>query len=108
MSYIGTRSCGLVHFAEWPIEDVRAAYFRRKITIDAVTRYQVFAKSLVCCCYGIVGSRMFLDARENGYIENCRLGVKSSSAYRVSPRPHRRAARADGPRLTAIYVQTGS
>jgi hypothetical protein len=104
-SYIGTRTCGLVHIAERPIADVLAGHFRARITINGVTysvnqrslRYKVFAKSQVRCCCGIVRS-----------VGNCRLGVKSSSAYKVSPRPHRRAARADGTRFTGIYVQTGS
>ncbi len=67
--HIGIHSCGLLHIAEYAIEDVLASYFGKKITVDGHTykvrqdsvRYQTFDKSLVCCCCGIVGTRMFLD-----------------------------------------------
>lgn len=69
MDFIGQRARGLLHIAERPVEEILAGCFRTKITIDGYTyhvnqsslRYRTFAKSCVCHCCGIVGSRMMLD-----------------------------------------------
>ncbi len=74
MEYIGTRENGLIHVAEYPVEKVLAGHFRTKIKVGLDTysvhhgslRYLTFDKSCVCCCCGIVGSRMFLDAQNVG------------------------------------------
>ena len=79
MNYIGQRACGLTHIAERSVEDVLTSRFRTKITIDGHTytvhrgslRYLTFAKSQVCHCCGIVGTRMFLDT----------TGIGSGSAH---------------------------
>jgi hypothetical protein len=72
--YIGTRDCGLLHIAERPVADVLAGHYRTRPTINGhkyhihqgSLRYQTFAKSCVCCCCGIVGSRMLLDTPREG------------------------------------------
>ncbi len=74
MNFIGTRENGLIHVAEYPVKQVLAGYFRNKITVGRYTysvrhgslRYLTFDKSCVCCCCGIVGSRMFLDTPNVG------------------------------------------
>ena len=72
--YIGQRERGYIHIAEAPIEDVVAGYFHTRQTIgryrytvrQGSLRYKTFAKSTVCCCCGIVGTRMLLDTPKIG------------------------------------------
>ena len=74
MNFIGTREHGLVHIAERPVRDILAGHFHTKITVDGYTyyvnqhslRYKTFDRSCVCCCCGIVGTRMFLDTPDYG------------------------------------------
>ena len=74
MEYVGTREKGLIHVAERPVRDILAGHFHTKITVGQYTynvrhgslRYLTFDKSCVCCCCGVVGRRMFLDAHNVG------------------------------------------
>jgi hypothetical protein len=74
MNVIGKRARGLLHIAERPVEDVLAGHYRTRITIDGYTyhvsqgslRYKTFARSCVCHCCGIVGTRMLLDTPNEG------------------------------------------
>ena len=83
MEYYGNNY--LIHLAEFSVEDVlpyrktkkgstREYVVNKKIysVKMASHRYQIFAKSTVCACCGLVGSKMILDISHYDFNRNAR------------------------------------
>ena len=83
MEYYGNNH--LIHLAEFSVEDVLPYREEKKgrtkdYTVNGKTysvkmasqRYQIFAKSIVCSCCGLVGNRMVLDISHYDFERNGR------------------------------------